>query len=142
MPYFDSAYVAKCYLNDPDSVAVQALVARPSIRYTSGLASAEVPSAIHRQLREKVLTRAQTERLIQTFFDHTEAGFWTMIPVTQRLLRAVGDAYRTIPGSIYLRSADAIHLVSALESGERDVWTSDRHMLAAAPHFGLVGRSA
>jgi hypothetical protein len=28
-----------------------------------------------------------------------------------------------------------------MELGEGEIWTSDRRMLAAAPHFGLVGRS-
>jgi len=32
-------------------------------------------------------------------------------------------------------------LGQAREIGERDVWTNDRHMLAAAPYFGLTGRS-
>jgi hypothetical protein len=36
---------------------------------------------------------------------------------------------------------DALHLVTAADSGFVEVWTNDRHMLAAAPHFGLVGRS-
>jgi antitoxin (DNA-binding transcriptional repressor) of toxin-antitoxin stability system len=40
------------------------------------------------------------------------------------------------------RSGDAVHLATALEIGELEVWTSDRHMLAAAPHFGLIGRTA
>ena len=41
-----------------------------------------------------------------------------------------------------LASGDAVHLATALEIGELEVWTSDRHMLAAAPHFGLIGRTA
>jgi predicted nucleic acid-binding protein len=40
-----------------------------------------------------------------------------------------------------LRTADAVHLATAQEAGERHVWTNDRHMLAAAPYFGLEGRS-
>jgi predicted nucleic acid-binding protein len=46
------------------------------------------------------------------------------------------------PASLYLRSGDAVHLATALEIGELEVWTSDRHMLAAAPHFGLIGHTA
>ena len=33
------------------------------------------------------------------------------------------------------------HLVTAADSGFTEIWTNDRHMLAAAPHFGLAGRS-
>ena len=38
-------------------------------------------------------------------------------------------------------TADAVHLATAREVGEREVWTNDRHMLAAASFFGLTGRS-
>ena len=31
---------------------------------------------------------------------------------------------------------------AAQEIGEREIWTNDRHMPAAAPYFGLTGRSA
>ena len=40
-----------------------------------------------------------------------------------------------------MRTADALHLTTAAEMGERDVWTNDRHMLAAAAYFGVTGRS-
>lgn len=45
------------------------------------------------------------------------------------------------PRETFLRTADAVHLATARELGEREVWTNDRHMLAAAPYFGLTGRS-
>jgi hypothetical protein len=32
-------------------------------------------------------------------------------------------------------------LTTARDAGELEIWTNDRHMLAAAPHFGLKGRS-
>jgi predicted nucleic acid-binding protein len=39
-----------------------------------------------------------------------------------------------------LRAGDAIHIVSAVEAGFNEIWTNDRHLLAAAAHFGLKGR--
>jgi predicted nucleic acid-binding protein len=45
------------------------------------------------------------------------------------------------PRDLFIRTADAVHLATAHEAGERDVWTNDRHMLAAAPYFGLTGQS-
>jgi antitoxin (DNA-binding transcriptional repressor) of toxin-antitoxin stability system len=35
----------------------------------------------------------------------------------------------------------SVHLTTARELAEREVWTNDRHMLKACPHFGLSGRS-
>jgi len=45
------------------------------------------------------------------------------------------------PSDLFIRTADALHLTTAREIGKRDVWTSDRHMLAAAAYFGLTGQS-
>jgi hypothetical protein len=38
-------------------------------------------------------------------------------------------------------AGDAIHVTTAQDLSEREIWTNDRHMLGAATHFGLVGRS-
>lgn len=46
------------------------------------------------------------------------------------------------PPDLFIRTADAVHLATAHEIGERDVWTDNRHMFAAAAYFGITGRSA
>jgi hypothetical protein len=43
--------------------------------------------------------------------------------------------------SVYVRAGDAVHLCAASEAGFAEIWTNDRHMLAAAGAFGLRGRS-
>jgi predicted nucleic acid-binding protein len=48
---------------------------------------------------------------------------------------ALAPAGRSLAG-------DAIHTATALETGETEIWTNDRHLLAAVAHFGLAGRSA
>ena len=71
-----------------------------------------------------------------------ETGFWTLVPVTSAALARLQGSVETLPSNVFLRAGDAVQLASAIEAGEREIWSSDRHLLAAAPHFGLTGRSA
>lgn len=41
---------------------------------------------------------------------------------------------------VFLRAADALHLASAVAQGFEEIYTHDRHMLAAAAAFGLQAR--
>jgi len=54
----------------------------------------------------------------------------------------VHEALRALNNNVCIRAADATHLVAARSAGFTEIWTSDRHMLEAAPHFRLAGRSA
>lgn len=141
MYYFDSAYIAKCYLNDPDSEPVRDMVRTPVPLYSCSLSIVEVTSAIHRRYREKALTRRQAQELAGRFRLHVEGGTWTLIPLSDGLLWEAHESLRSLAASVPLRSGDAIHLVSARRAGFTEIWTNDRHMLQAASHFGLTGRS-
>jgi predicted nucleic acid-binding protein len=95
---------------------------------------------LHRQVREGTLSAAQEIRLRTLFLEDIENEVWNLVPVTNRLLHRVEFMSRKLPSSCYLRAADAIHIVSASEAGFNEIWTNDRHLLAAAAHFGIVGR--
>jgi hypothetical protein len=43
------------------------------------------------------------------------------------------------PPDLCIRTVDAVHLTTAHETGEREVWTNDRHMLASASCVRLAG---
>jgi len=140
--YFDSAYIAKCYLNDPDSERVRHLVREPVRLVSSSISIAEVSCAIHRRVREKSLTLRQGNELCELFRTHVEEAIWTLVPSTDRLLWNISQALKALPAGVFVRAGDAIHLVSARQESFTEIWTNDRHMLQAAPHFGLSGRSA
>lgn len=65
---------------------------------------------------------------------------WNLLPVSDWVLRHVEILTRTLPATAPLRAGDAIHIVSAANAGFHEIWTNDRHLLAAAAHFGLKGR--
>ena len=140
--YLDSAYIAKFYLNEPDSPRVRAAIAAAPALVSSVWALGEVACAFHRHLREGSLSASQYRALLGAFLKHCDAGVWSLVPVSERLLRVMTTRMRTLPGTVQLRTADAIHLTTAMDLGETEIWTSDRHVIAAAPHFGLAGRPA
>jgi predicted nucleic acid-binding protein len=139
--YFDTSYIAKFYFNEPDSPQVRALVREADAIHSSLWALAELHAVLHRHLREGVLSPNEARGLASRFSEHIEHGLWNLIPLNEALLRRTGALMVSAPRDLFLRTADAVHLVTAHEMGERDVWTNDRHMLTAAAYFGLTGRS-
>lgn len=139
--YFDTSYVAKFYFNEPESRRVRELVRRADSIYSSLWAFAEFHAVLHRRLREGAATAKDARDLATRFAEHVEAGLWNLIPVTETLLRRTGALIVSAPSDLFLRTADAVHLTTAQEARQHEVWTNDRHMLAAAGYFGLKGCS-
>jgi predicted nucleic acid-binding protein len=139
--YFDTSYIAKFYFNEPESSRVRQLVRTADTIHSSVWALAEFHGVIHRRLREGSLSPEDAHELSSRFYQHVQEGLWKLIPVHETLLRRTSALIVSAPPDLFIRTADAVHLTTAHEAGERDVWTNDRHMLASAAHFGLTGRS-
>ena len=140
--YLDSTYIVKFYVNEPGSDAVRKIIRQADALFTSSLALAEVECAFHRHMRRGSLSRKHVSELLTAFLEHVESGVWNLCPVTDALLKRATLSVNAARESVPIRASDAIHLTTALDLGEREVWSNDRHMLAAAAHFGLSGRSA
>jgi predicted nucleic acid-binding protein len=140
--YLDAAYVAKFYLNEADSPRIRTALRDASALVSSSWTVAETGSAFHRHLREGHITAAQYRELLKAFLDHVDLGFWHMIPVSDTVIRRMTSLLSSLPATLFLRAGDAIQPATASEIGAAEVWTNNRHMLAAASHFGLSGRSA
>jgi len=139
--YLDTTYIAKFYFNEPDSPRVRDLVREAGSVYSSLWALAEFHSVLHRHVRENALSPRNARDLAARFSEHITDGFWSLIPVRENLLRRTAALMLSAPKNLYIRTADAMHLATVREIGEREVWTNDRHMLAAASYFGVSGRS-
>jgi predicted nucleic acid-binding protein len=139
--YLDSAYIAKYYVNERDATAVRKLIRRASRIVSSSWAVVEVICVFNRHVREGSLTAAQGRELIDIFRSHVEADLWNLISVSDSLLRTTATLVRGLPPGVPLRAGDAIHLATALNAGETEIWTNDRHLLAAAAAVGIAGKS-
>jgi predicted nucleic acid-binding protein len=134
-------YIGKCYVNEPDGAAVRALAASSGGASSSALCIAEIACAFHRKQREGFLTAKQSHAIRQLFLDDIATEVWRLLPVSERILRQVEEMTRRMPKTKPLRAGDAIHIATAMDAGFEQIWTNDRHLLAAATHFGLEGRT-
>jgi uncharacterized protein len=139
--YLDSAYIAKFYVNESDSKAVRQLIGGADTLVSSAWAMGEVSCVLHRHMRENKLSQRQFRELLDAFVRHVGEDVWTLLPVTYRTLQKVAALVRAAPADVYLRAGDAVHLAAAMGAEEHEIWTNDRHLLHAAEHFGLSGRS-
>jgi predicted nucleic acid-binding protein len=139
MLYFDSNYILKCYLPEPDAHVVRALASQPVTKSCSRYGRVEVMAALHRKLREGSLTRAQHRRVWSNVLADEAAGVWTWLPFDTAVEHTMEHALLTLGPRAFLRTGDAIHLSTASLNGFREIHSQDRHVLRAAAAFGLKG---
>lgn len=139
--YFDSAYIAKCYLREPGAEKVRALARGAGALYSSSICIAELACVFQRQLRECEAPRDEIAAIREQFREDVNNDVWRLIPVTDRLLTRVNQLVRSLPVECVIRAGDAIHLASAIDGGFDEIWTNDRRLLAAAEAVGVRPRS-
>ncbi len=139
MIYFDAAYIAKCYLNEPGADRVRELAYTADGLGSCELARLEFAAIVKRHVRERHVTPREMRAILRDFEEDEQSGVWQWFAVTPELLEKARQAVLDIPSSAFLRSGDALHLACAEEHGFKEVYTNDRHMLKAAPHFHLTG---
>jgi predicted nucleic acid-binding protein len=137
MIYFDSCYLAKLYLMEPDSPAVRARARASGEVVCCRIGWGEVVATLHRHLRDGRLTAPQFRLLSAQVAADVKAGLWTPLPITTELAEAQARRMTGLSDQVFLRAADALHLTCAAEAGLKEIYSSDRHLVAAAPHFGL-----
>jgi predicted nucleic acid-binding protein len=138
--YFDTSYLVRLYYQDAGAPAVRALATTDHIGCAAH-GQAEMMAAFHRKLREGAIRPTAYAALLGQVRAHIDAGaFHWLAPDKETFLR-IGQVYSKLPGSVFLRAADAIHLATAAESGFRVVYSNDAHLLTAAKYFGIEGKN-
>jgi predicted nucleic acid-binding protein len=137
MSYFDSAYIAKFYVDEPDSGAIRRLAETLGRVHCCALGRVEVAGVFHRKWREGAFTEREFREVSAQFSDDCKAGLWTWFSVTDALIATAAESLRTLSKRVTIRSADALHLACARENGLRRLYTNDAQMLRAAPAFGV-----
>jgi predicted nucleic acid-binding protein len=137
--YFDAADIAKCYLNEPGADRVREVAYGADGLASCELARLEFASILKRHVGERHVTRREMTAILKEFEEDEKNGVWQWFGVTSELLEKARKAILDLPGAVFVRSGDALHLACAEEHGFHEVYTNDRHMLQAARHFNLTG---
>lgn len=140
MIYCDTSYLVRLYLAESGSAEVRELCANWRV-CSADHAQAEVPAAIHRAFREGRLDPAVFTASLEQFALDQASDALKWLPLTPRLFSGMTARFSQIPRTTFLRAADALHLACAAEHGFTEVYSNDRHLLAAAPLFGLAPRN-
>lgn len=138
MIFCDTSYAAKLYVPETDSPAVRShLEGYPGEVCLSELARPELLAVFHRRFREGRWTASQFSAATRQFQQDDLSGFWTWLPLEPAILQMTAQLYLTLPKTVFLRTADGLHLVTARHHGFIEVFTQDRHQRAAAPALAL-----
>ena len=79
------------------------------------------------------------QRLLAQFKTDVSTTTIILLPLIDPVYDRIEAAFAFAPPTLYLRAADALHLATAAEHGFTEIYSNDRHLLAAAPVFGLEG---
>ena len=137
--YYDSNYLLKLQIAEAGSTDVRAHAATVLEIHTAHHGRAEFASAAFRKVREGVATAADYQRLIAQLKSDIASSTVVMLPLTDAIIDRIESVSATAPATTYLRAADALHLATAVENGFTEIYSNDKHLLAAAPLFGLRG---
>ncbi|MFM9090233.1 MAG: type II toxin-antitoxin system VapC family toxin [Verrucomicrobiota bacterium] len=137
MIFCDTSAMAKLYVAEPESPRIRALLESEDQIVVSELARVELMAVFHRQLRERRWSRDQFLIATRQFTQDDDVGFWTWLPLDSAIIASAARTYPTLRETVFLRSADCVHLVTALQHGFTELYTYDYRQAEAAQALGL-----
>ena len=139
MIYYDSCYIAKYYLAEPGSMLVQRKAVEAGAVACALHGKLETAAVFHRKQREGGMTQSEYHLLRAQFETDISNGLWSWLPIGTSLVDSSIRRLGILSPDVFVRSSDTLHLVSATDHGFTEIYSSDKHLLTAAPHFGLKG---
>ena len=138
MLFCDTSTLAKYYVSESESGAVRAHLDAEDQVMLSELARAELMGVFHRRLRERQWNRDEFLTVVRQFSTDEVSGYWTWLPLEGIIVEQVVRTYTALPEDVFLRTADCLHLVTALHHGFAEIHTHDRQQRDGAGALGLT----
>ncbi len=139
MIYLDTACLLKLYAHEHGSEQLAAWLIGKSSWCCARHGRLELVSALKRHQREGRLDQSGLRLALARLEADEKEQLILWLPVGDTLIDDACAALAALPPSVFLRAADALHLTCAKDAGLKEIYSHDRHLLAAAPHFGLKG---
>ena len=137
--YFDTAYILKCYVKEHGWEKVRSLAQDCSHIACSVSGRLELHAALHRKLREGELSERQLIIILRQLSVDESIRLWQWLPLSPAIFDTVTDTFSSLSRDAFLRTGDAVHLISAKLGGFSEIYSNDKHLLAAAPYVGMTG---
>jgi hypothetical protein len=118
MLYFDTSYLVRLYTKDTGWEKVRALAKTDHLACCLQ-GQAETIAAFHRKLREGAVSQRELETLLTEFDKDSNADAYRWLPLSPAVVIRLRSTYSSLPPTVALRAADAIHLPSAGEPYRR-----------------------
>jgi uncharacterized protein len=137
MIFCDTSTLAKYYVPEAETGAVQRHLDGEDQVMASELARVELMAVFHRRLREGKWTTNEFQAVLRQFFKDETAKYWHWAPINGDIVEGAVRAFTSLPESLFLRGIDCLHLVTAVHENFDEIFTHDRHQQKAASDFGL-----
>ena len=135
-PYVDTSALAKRYLREPHSDALDSYLCTFPWVAISTLTKVEIYCLLARRRRYRELDQGQESRVRVAVEEDIELGVLEILPVEDRHVRRSIRLLDSLDRHA-LRTLDALHLAIAEVSGHRVLATADVKMAEAASTMGL-----
>ncbi len=140
MIYLDSSCLVKLYIREHGSEAVESWLSGQSGQVVCCLhGRLEMIAAFKRQQRAARLDEKAVRSAVKRLEKEEKAGVIRWLPINPLLIESACTGMQKLAPAVFLRAADALHLACAADAGLKKIYSHDRRLLAAAPHFGLKG---
>src|SRR5580698_6910829 len=123
MIFCDTSTLAKYYVPEAESAAVRVRLDAEDQVVFSELARAELMAVFHRRLREQTWSRREFEAVTRQFIKDEVSGYWSWRLLDSVIVDEAVKIYSMLPETIFLRTADCLHLVTALHHGFTEIHT-------------------
>jgi len=141
MSFWDTSALLKLYTTEPDTPAYDALRQSLMPIHAARLAGYELRAAFRRREAGGVVANGAAQSAFKKFSADIIAGNVTIheeSPDVQAQFGGVLDTCYSTSPTVFVRTADAIHIAPALAAGETDFVTADARQRKAAEVCGLT----